>query len=308
MKTVAALDLGSNSFLCLIIKGENQKLGAVISDQMQIVKLGEGVDVHKKLSSAALERARKCLIEFSHSIQSHRPEKILAVATSAARDATNSDELFKICADLNIPLQILTGDQEAEVSFRGSLFDQPAQKNCLVVDIGGGSTEFIFGTKDKFEFRKSLDVGGVRYFERYIQTYPLSQEKLNNLDQKISEAFEKVIGAIENQQIDRIVAVAGTPTALAAAELGRFDEKQVHGYELKLESLQDWKKKLAFSTHEEKILMKVEPKRADIILVGVCILEQLLQKLHKEVIYVSTKGVRYGVALQLLDDSSDLSI
>lgn len=301
-KRIAALDLGSNSFLCLIAEGQLGRIQKVISDQVQIVRLGEGVDKNKSFSPSALQRAESTLVQFAKVIADSQVETVLAVATSAARDASNSHLLKDICENLNIPLEIYSGNEEAEVSFQGSVFDQSDKELLLVVDIGGGSTEFTLGQNKKILKRQSLNVGGVRYFERYIQSYPLPENKLNQLDMAIASELKPLINNLGLDQLKllKILAVAGTPTGLAAAELGGFLEEKVHGHRLTSDNLKKWKSKLANSTHAEKIQMGIEDKRADIILVGVCVLLQALEMLNLDEITVSTKGLRYGVAMKML--------
>lgn len=301
-KRIAALDLGSNSFLCLIVEGENGRIQKVISDQVQIVRLGEGVDKAKTLSAGALQRAQATLEQFAALIKNSQATEVLAVATSAARDASNSQLLRDICKNLDLPLQIYSGNEEAEISFQGAVFDQSDKDLLLVIDIGGGSTEFTLGKNKKILKRQSLNVGGVRYFERYIQTYPLPENKLNQLEMAIAGELESLIENLELDQVKslKLLAVAGTPTGLAAAELGGFQEEKVHGYRLTIDSLRRWKSKLATSTHAEKVQFGIEDKRADIILVGVCVLLQTLEKLNLGEVIVSTKGLRYGVAMKML--------
>lgn len=302
-KRIAALDLGSNSFLCLIAEGQQGCIQTVISDQVQIVRLGEGVDKNKSFSPSALQRAESTLVQFAKVIKNSQVERAQAVATSAARDASNSHLLKDICKNLDIPLEIYSGNEEAEVSFQGSVFDQSDKDLLLVIDIGGGSTEFTLGQNKKILKRQSLNVGGVRYFERYIQSYPLSENKLNQLDTAIANELKPLIKNLGLDQLKllKILAVAGTPTGLAAAELGGFQEEKVHGYRLTIDSLKNWKSKLANSTQAEKIQMGIEDKRADIILVGVCVLLQTLEMLNLAEITVSTKGLRYGVAMKMLN-------
>lgn len=303
---VAALDLGSNSFLCLIAENKvefNNHFNAVI-DKVHIVRLGEGVDKNKVFSADALNRAKKALEDFKKIIVDNHVDFVQAVATSAARDVTNADQLVKICDTLNIPVKILSGTEEAEMSFKGAVFDQPHDQKILVIDIGGGSTEFIFGINNKILNRKSLDIGGVRYFERFINGYPLTNEKLKKMEEQISYELESLFLGVNLKEYTsnlKILAVAGTPTSLAAAELGGYDEQKVHGYNLTLSQLISWRDKLASSDLNEKIKLGIEEKRADIILVGVCVLKLTLEKLKINAVCVSTKGLRYGLAMKLFE-------
>lgn len=297
---VAALDLGSNSFLSLVAEGEGGRINKVLSDEVEIVRLGQDVDKTKRLHPEALARAQKCLEKFRKDIDRFQVDKIKAVATSAARDATNSEELFKIGRDLQIPIEIIDGNREAETTYKGAIFDQDPSRSYAVIDIGGGSTEMILGQGHKFLFKKSINVGAVRFSERYIAGYPISPKHLRELENAILHEVQKEAAPLTSHPIDTVVAVAGTPTSLAAVELGGFVESKVHGYELSRTSLENWKSKLAESQLEEKIRWGFEPKRADIIIVGVIVLIEMMKILGVERIKTSTKGVRFGVALDLL--------
>jgi len=303
MKRVAALDLGSNSFLCLICEGEKGQITKVLSDELRMVRLGQGMDENKNFHPEALERAKKALAEFKTIIDRYDVNEVLAVGTSAARDAKNSQLLFEMGHKLNIPIQIIEGSQEALTSYRGAIFDQSVNKDYLLVDIGGGSTEIIHGQGREFSFKKSFDVGCVRFFERYIPCYPIPSENLHQLEQAIKKEMQPDLQKIKDIKIDEIIAVAGTPTTLAALEVGGFSEEKVHGYQLTLEKLKSRKIEFANSSLQEKIKMGIDPKRADVIIVGVMILIELLEFFQKSQITVSTKGIRYGVALQLLSEN-----
>ncbi|MCX7977660.1 MAG: Ppx/GppA family phosphatase [Bdellovibrionaceae bacterium] len=298
---VASLDLGSNTFLCLLIEGDDQGRCKIHRDMVQTVRLGQGVDGSGELHPDALSRAEKCLEEFASEIKKFTPDKVIAVATSAARDAKNSDKLFEIGKKLNIPITIISGKEEAEISFRGALFGfGNTEKQRLVVDIGGGSTELIIGSSGKIIWSKSLDIGAVRLTERHVAGYPVVDSDLKNLNEAIRQNLAGVVHEIKKIGAEEVVAVAGTPTALAALELGGFDERRIHGYEFSLKRLTYWCDLFAKTTVQEKMDKYGLGGRADIILAGTSILRALLEELDKKVFFVSTKGVRYGLAIRAL--------
>lgn len=296
---VAALDLGSNTFLCLICDVNEGQIGTIYSDEVQIVRLGQGLSSSKKFHPEALERAKKTLSDFAESIAQHKPEKVLAMATSAARDAENKEELFKICKNLNIPLEIISGDQEAQITYSGSVSGMKSvDTKTLVVDIGGGSTEFIVGLGLKLLSGHSQNIGCVRLTEKFIPAQPTAAsdvEKCKNEILKVVHDSKKKL----NLDIDQILAVAGTPTALVTAELGGFDPAKIDGYKLTNKKLSEWLSKLTLATVEEKQSMGIPTGRADVILVGVLILLATLEVFCKDEIIVSTRGVRYGVAIYM---------
>ena len=298
---VAALDLGSNTFLCLIVEVENSQITKIYHDSVEAVRLGQELSKNKKFHIEALQRADKCLQEFSKIIEQHKPQYILAMATSAARDAENKEELFAIAKKHNIPLEIIAGDKEASITYQGAVSAQaskPTQR--LVIDIGGGSTEFIFGKGLQLLSGKSLDIGCVRLTERFISTQPTSQNEIEKVTSYIQQEMQQILKLKpEAFKVEEILAVAGTPTAIAAAEIGEFVVEKVDGYRLTEKSLKAWLNKLQAATVDEKIKMGIPAGRADVIIIGVITLLQTLNTFNLSDIIVSTRGVRYGVALEM---------
>lgn len=298
---VAALDLGSNTFLCLIAEVSATEIIKVYSDDVEIVRLGQGLEQTKKLHPEALVRADLCLKRFSEIIKKHKPEKILAMATSAARDASNREELFDIAKKYNIPLEVIPGEKEAAITYKGAVSAlKSVNKNLMIVDIGGGSTEFIFGRDKNLINGASFDIGCVRLTERFISEQPSSSDEIQNVIAFVDTEIRKAKNQMpENFDLDQIIAVAGTPTTLVAAELGSFDINKIDGYLLTDQKLNEWLIKLKKATFEEKIKMGIPAGRADVILVGAIILERTLRLFNKKTLSVSTRGVRYGVALEM---------
>ena len=300
---VAALDLGSNTFLCLIAEVKKQTSGRseiteVYSDAVEIVRLGEGVEQTKMLSSGALLRAEKCLREFKKIIDLQKPEKILAMATSAARDSQNRSELFEIGKSLQIPIEIIAGPVEAQITYQGATSGLKINKKTLVVDVGGGSTEFILGDLGAIEQSQSLNMGCVRWTEKYITHQPTPDEQVTTAENMIQETMQR-LKRYSVDSIAEIIAVAGTPTALVAAQLGIFDAAKIEGFQLGLADLESWKTKLQAASVQEKIKMGLPQGRADVMLMGVLILIQTLKFFKKNQMTVSTRGVRHGIALEM---------
>ncbi|WII72964.1 Ppx/GppA phosphatase family protein [Bdellovibrio sp. 22V] len=297
---VAALDLGTNTFLCLIAEGTENGITKVHKDLVQVVRLGQGVDKTGEFHPDALARARQCLTEFKKEIDAQKVDKILAMATSAARDAKNGRELFKIGEDLGIPIEIIPGEDEARITYQGATAGlNDNKKTSLVIDVGGGSTELISGRGSQIFFGESLNIGGVRLTEKFISTQPVPNNERTTLVQYIQEQIAKILPELKKHPIDQIIAVAGTPTSLVAIEVGGFDEKKVDGFFLKKERLQYWVDEFANTTVEEKKNKYGLGGRADIIYAGASILLSVIEALGLSGMIVSTKGVRYGVALEM---------
>jgi exopolyphosphatase/guanosine-5'-triphosphate,3'-diphosphate pyrophosphatase len=302
---VASLDLGSNTFLCLVSevvkdKGGLPRIEKIYSDNVEIVRLGQDVNKTKRLHPDALIRAEKCLTNFKKIIDQHKPEHILAMATSAARDSENRNELFEIGKKLNIPIEIIPGEKEALITYQGSISGQTENVNRLIVDIGGGSTEFITGDLKQIFQNRSLNIGCVRLTEQFIRNQPTSDSELAAANGFIQQQMQNIV-QFTKDNITEILAVAGTPTTLAAAQmrLKEFDAVKIDGFRLTEEDLQQWKEKLQQATLAEKIAMGIPEGRADVILIGVLILLQTLKLFNKTEIIVSTRGVRHGIALEM---------
>lgn len=298
---VAALDLGSNTFLCLIAEVSASAVLRVYEDSTEVVRLGQELEKTRTFHPEALSRADNCLKKFSEIIKKNKPDKVLAMATSAARDAVNKDELFQIAKKYDIPLEIIPGEKEAIITYQGAVSGYKSEnQNIMVIDVGGGSTEFIFGQDQKLIRGESINIGCVRLTEKYIKHQPTPISEINKLTEHITENLLNVNKSKpQNFNIDQIIAVAGTPTSLVAADLGGFDANKIDGFVLTEEKLNWWQEKLTNATVDEKINMGIPKGRADVILVGVIILKKSLELFKKNNLIVSTRGVRYGVALEL---------
>jgi exopolyphosphatase/guanosine-5'-triphosphate,3'-diphosphate pyrophosphatase len=296
-KRIAAIDMGTNSFLCLIAEVENQKI-EIIEDHCKVVRLGEKVHQNRVFLPEALNRAKTCLTEFKKLIDKNKVDKIIATATSAARDVKNGNELKKICDELGFPLHIIEGEKEAELSFLGAVSNVKdfESKKILVVDVGGGSTEYIFYEPGKTLKATSFDVGCVRLTEMFLEADPIDEKELFDL----RNHAEKIIAAYGKVQPEIMIAVAGTPTTLACVEQKiNFDESKVDGYTLTEESLVNLLECLGQTPLEErKSVIGLEPLRADVIIAGIILLQLSLKLANKSEMTVSTRGLRFGVALK----------
>lgn len=299
---VAALDLGTNTFLCLIADGNSAGIQTVHKDLMQVVRLGQEIDRTGRFHPEALARAKSCLESFKQEIQSYKVDKILAMATSAARDAENGDELFKIGQELGIPIEIIPGEDEARITYQGAIAGKKSSdtKAYLVVDVGGGSTEMILGKGSQIIFGQSADIGGVRLTEKFVTNQPICEAEQKLISAYIREQVAGVIAELKKHSIDEVAAVAGTPTSIAAIELGGYDDKKVDSFFLSKGRLEFWNKRFAETTVQEKKEKYDLGGRADIIYAGSLILLEILNELNMSGLTVSTKGVRYGVAIEML--------
>jgi len=296
----AALDLGSNTFLLLICEFGVGGM-KVLSDETRVVRLGQGVNATKRLHLDALVRAEECFRDFSKKIKDFSVDHVRAVATSAARDAENGHELLSLGTKYGIPIEIVPGQAEAEMTYSGATFDLSKEAPLTVIDVGGGSTE-IMGKSDSGKIQGcSVDVGSVRLSELFISEQPVSSDELAKLKEYAVQQFVRNRDALEFVSGSQVVAVAGTPTTLACLEIAAdFDESRIHRSKLSLERLLYWQSQFAsLSVDQIKDLPGMPPKRADLILAGTTILIAACEVLSVQEILVSTKGVRFGLALSM---------
>ena len=296
---VAALDLGTNTFLCLIAEVERGEITRVLRDEARTVRLGEGVDSKRALQPQALARADACLAEYEAMIAQSGVEKTLACATSAARDASNGGELLAIGQRRGIPIRIIGGDREAELTFWGTVGAHPAEA-VAIIDVGGGSTELIYGGPGGLTSQVSVDVGSVRLTERALPEHPIAPARLQAARAWAKERFDSPAVRPFLRPSSRAIAVAGTATTLAATDLGRaFDATAVDGHEISLERLKEWTSRLAAMPIERRQeLGGMDAKRADVIVGGAICLALACETMGARSIVVSTKGLRYGVAMK----------
>ena len=264
----------------------------------RVVRLGEKVHENRFFLPEALKRADAALKEFSELINRHSVEKVVATATSAARDVSNGQDLIKLGAKYQIPITIIEGEREATLSFEGALsgFTSNLQKSILVVDVGGGSTELIFREAGaKAIVAKSFDIGCVRLTEMFLKQDPIAIDELNSL----STFASKTLSTFGPVHPESIVAVAGTPTTLACVAQGiDFNEAQVDGYLLTKGQIELLTSRLSsMPLAERKKLKGLEPLRAEVIIAGGALLISALDISGASEMTVSTRGLRYGVAL-----------
>jgi len=292
---VAAIDLGSNSFLCLIAEKSNGKLKEIY-DTIEFVKLGEGVHQNKAFSQNALKRAEDAFKKFQALIQKYDVQKVDSVATSASRDVTNKQEFFDLGKKYNIPINVISGESEGDYTYLGVLSSRPQAPNFSVLDIGGGSTEIAYHKNKKLS-AKSFNVGCVRLTELFLKSEPEADAEIAAFRNYLQEKMPSIDhGGLE------MVAVAGTPTTLASLHLQKpYDPKLIENFELKKTFVQDLIKKFrALSIAERKKLVGIDAPRADVIMAGALILEHVMNIAGLDAVTVSTRGVRYGLAYKML--------
>jgi len=297
---VAALDLGSNTSLLLIAEVSNGQVIKVISDHTTVTKMGQGVHQAKRFHPDALGRVRECLQKYRKVIDQAKVDKVLAVATSAARDVENKDELIKITESLKIPLEIISGDREAQMTFLGAVSDVAEHEGVAVIDVGGGSTEIIIQQNGKIH-GVSVNVGSVRLADLFVRGNPIPISDLQLAQAYAREKFSEGKEKLKGLTAKRVIGVAGTPTTLAALEWNEpFSESKVHGFSLSTETIEKWIQIMApLSIAEREKFKGLQAKRADVIVLGSIALREAMRVLDSTEMTVSVRGVRYGLAMEM---------
>lgn len=292
----ASIDIGSNSLLLLVQDAE----GRTVVDEQNVVGLGKGLGPERGLFRPdRMETAMTVLRGYSERAVALglRPEDIRAVATSASRRAMNAASFYEdVFRKTGIRVQVISGEDEATYTWRGSLggMELPAG-TLMVVDPGGGSTEVITGEGRQLRTRCSLEIGTVRLTEMFLGYGSVSASDYARLRAHV----DGVVGALTVPVIPKaLVAVAGTATTLMALELGlsTYDGEKIHGGTLSAASLRTWIDRLMLATPEErKVMVAVSPGRADTLLAGATILLRVLEQARRQACRVSDRGLRHGV-------------
>jgi exopolyphosphatase/guanosine-5'-triphosphate,3'-diphosphate pyrophosphatase len=303
MRTYAAIDCGTNSTRLLVSRGEGRSWEA-LDRQNTITRLGQGVDATGKLDPSAIDRTIEVLRRYQGSIEEHGVEAIRITATSAARDASNSEEFFDAAEEVvGVRPELISGDEEGGLSFAGATAElDPANGPFLVVDIGGGSTELIVGTTEVQAVR-SLDIGCVRLTEKHLHSDPPSAEELSNAIAEATEHLDEVLREVEAYGAARtLVGVAGTISTVAAVEVGlaEWDRDVIHHFWLTRDAAEDVFRTLATESHADRLHNPgLEPARADVIVGGCCILVSLLRTLGSDGLLVSESDILDGLVFSL---------
>ena len=291
----AALDLGSNTFILTIAEYERtQNKWQVLCDEVRYVRLAERLEELGEFHPESLNRAEVTLKEFATLITQHHVTKVRATATSAARDAKNSHELFELCSRFYIPVDIISGQEEACLTFQGASFFGTQEGPYWVIDIGGGSTEMIFGSAQGMIWSHSLDLGCVRLKNRWERT-------VEDIEHQVLSEMQRVLPQDYRGQANLVIGVAGTPVELARIHLGKqFSWDKVEGYILNNHDLKVLKHLIMSKSPEELSREFGTPEgRADVLLHGVLLLSCFMQIARVYQLKISRSGIRYGVLLSL---------
>jgi len=295
---VAAIDIGTNSVRLLITDAQGRQLDR----RMQITRLGQGVDVQGQLADAAIARTVDVLQLYGVALRDHDARAVRITATSAARDAKNREDFFSRVelATGHCP-ELLSGDEEAALSFAGATAGLDASEGpFLIVDIGGGSTEFVLGSHGP-ESLISVNMGCVRMTERFLASDPPSAAERAACAAEVSRLLQGVRERIDVTRARRMIGLAGTITTLAYmhAGLDTYDPARTHGMQLSRSDVQRLTQQLASADLEARRGMLLEPKRAEVIVAGAMVLVQILSDFDIPSLQVSESDILDGLAASL---------
>jgi len=296
----ASIDVGTNTVLLLVAE---RRAGAFVPvlERAEITRLGRGVDATGRLDPAAIRETVDVLADYARAARALGAARIVCVATSAARDASNGDEFFQAArARAALVPEVISGDEEARLVWASAWRDFGGHGDPLaVLDVGGGSTEFTFGHDRAPEGRASLQVGAVRLTERHVRGDPVPPEEEARLREAAREALRPLAGMARGRSgAGRLVGVAGTVTTLSAVlqALPTYDAARVHGASLSLEEVEALALRLAsLPVAARAALPGMEPKRADVIVAGAVIVAEAMRATGFERLTVSDRGVRWGL-------------
>lgn len=299
---VAVVDIGTNSTRLLVADVENESV-VEVERHSRVTRLGRGVDLSGQLSAEAIEAVCDAIAGYQEIYRRAGAEVVDAIATSAVRDSSNGGAFIaELRERFDLSARVLDGDEEARLTYLGATAEHPPSEPALVIDIGGGSTELIVGEGREIAYHASLQAGVVRHTERHIAGDPPTPAELEALAADARSLIEDAIvnGAGERPRPRAAIAVAGTPTSLAAVEMGLdpYDPERVHGHVLTLPSIQRQLSRLASATLEQRSLIAgLHPDRAPTIVAGVVILIEAMRAFGLEQVEVSEHDILYGTAI-----------
>jgi exopolyphosphatase/guanosine-5'-triphosphate,3'-diphosphate pyrophosphatase len=293
----AAIDIGTNSVLMLVAERSAAGDLRAVVDRAEITRLGRGVDQSHQLSRQGIQDTVDAVSQFAREARGLDAARILACATSAARDAKNGQELIREARErAGVEVEIISGDDEAKLSYRAAVQDFGSGSAPLVVlDIGGGSTEVIVGEGAQVRFRHSFDVGSVRLTERHVHTDPPAAAERRAIQDDLGRAFAAVPAPPRGAEL---IGIAGTVTTLYAVRhaIDPYDAERVHGGRLSLAEIRELLGQLcALALEERRRLPGLQPKRADVLPAGAMILEAAMVALKAQEVRVSDRGLRWGL-------------
>jgi exopolyphosphatase/guanosine-5'-triphosphate,3'-diphosphate pyrophosphatase len=299
---VAAIDCGTNSIRLLIADVQGDNFREVIRE-MEIVRLGQGVDQTGEFHPDAIARTLAVVDKFAIEIARRGVEKIRFCATSATRDARNRDLFIDgVKSRLGVAPEVISGDEEARLSFAGATKELPdSLAPFLVIDIGGGSTEFVIGNRS-VERAKSVNIGCVRMSERHFLSDPATQDEIESARRDIQGAISEAAKVVDIKSAKSLIAVAGTATTVAAAalDLPQYDRYAIHLSRISAEKTHEVSEMfLKMNRTERAALGYMHPGRVDVISAGSLVLSEIVKAVGAKEFIACESDILDGIAFSL---------
>lgn len=305
MKRVGSIDCGTNSIRLLIADVPDEGPLTDVVREMRTVRLGEGIDRTGEFTPQALDRTFAAVEEYAALVAEHPVERLRFVATSASRDARNRDVFIAgVSERLGVEPEVIAGAEEADLSFLGAVRGLPADVRVpplLVVDIGGGSTEFVIGT-DSVTQRISVNIGCVRMTERHLVSDPPTPDEIARVERDVADALAQVREALDLQDARTLIGVAGTVTTVAAMamNLDRYDPQVLHGSRTSLKQVEEVTQRLLVMTRAERAALPfMHPGRVDVIGGGAMVLRAIMRAAEAREVVASETDILDGIGYTL---------
>ncbi|MGW4677109.1 Ppx/GppA phosphatase family protein [Micromonospora taraxaci] len=308
---MAAIDCGTNSIRLLVADLPDDSAGPPaplvdLTRRMEIVRLGEGVDRTGRLAPEAIERTRMALASYAADIEKLGAERVRMCATSASRDAANAADFTEMVQrTLGVAPEVVTGDEEARLSFTGAVRGLPADAKApfLVVDIGGGSTEFVVGDREAgVRAAISVDIGCVRMTERHLPGDPPTPEQVAAAQADIAAAVDRALAAVPGREAATLVGLAGSVTTVVAIAQGlqEYDPERIHHARVSYEAVAQVTADLLGQTRAQRLAIPVmHPGRADVIGAGALVLRVIMERAGMPSVVASEHDILDGIAWSL---------
>jgi exopolyphosphatase/guanosine-5'-triphosphate,3'-diphosphate pyrophosphatase len=296
----STIDIGTNTILMVTASVNNDGTVQILGDEHEIARLGKGVDATRTILPETFDHVAEYLLRYRRIAESLGSERIIAFGTSALRDARNNHEFIAAMHErTGIDIELLSGEDEAALTYRGALFGlKIGAERRGVLDIGGGSTEIATGEGDHLKQSISIDIGAVRITERFFTSLPPSVEQIEAARDYARNELSRVFDLPEDTSV---VGVAGTATTFGAIsqQQKQFNAETLNGYRLSRQTISAISARLSRLTLEEiRGIDGVHPGRADVLPGGGIILDEFIRRYDLSELLVSTRGVRYGVMLR----------
>ncbi|MEU3453933.1 Ppx/GppA phosphatase family protein [Micromonospora sp. NPDC006766] len=306
---MAAIDCGTNSIRLLVADLPDPAAGpeaplADVSRRMEIVRLGQGVDQTGRLAPEAIERTRLALADYAAEIEKLGAERVRMCATSATRDASNAADFRSMVQQtLGVAPEVVTGDEEARLSFTGAVRGLQAKAPFLVVDIGGGSTEFVVGSSDGgVQAAVSMDIGCVRMTERHLHGDPPSRDEIAAAQADIAAAVDRALDVVPGREAATLIGLAGSVTTVVAIAQGLegYDPERIHHARVSYDQVAEVTADLLAKTREQRLAIPVmHPGRADVIGAGALVLRIIMERAGMPSVVASEHDILDGIAWSL---------